>query len=74
MAKIIYHTEDGHEFHIAEGDFIYLKTREGEERNWEWQYITSIHGEIDKIFDQIEGIYDKVKSLLPEDIPMGKLK
>jgi hypothetical protein len=74
MAKLIYHADDGREFHIATEDFIYLKTREGAERNWEWQYITTIHGEINKIFEQAEGMYDRINNLLPKDIPMGELK
>jgi hypothetical protein len=33
MAKVIYHADDGREFHISKGDFIYIKTQEGDERN-----------------------------------------
>ncbi len=58
MARLIYHGDDGREFRIATEDFIYLKTREGAERNLEWQYMTSIHGEINKVFKQADGMYD----------------
>ena len=74
MTKLIYHAEDGREVHISKGYFVYLKTKEGEERNWEWQYIPAIHKAIDRIFKEAEVIYDQVTDLLPKDIPMGKIK
>ena len=74
MAKAIFHADDGREFHITQGSFIYVKTRDGDERNWEWQYISSIHKDIEKIFEQLEEIFQKVENLLPQDIPMGRLK
>lgn len=74
MAKIIYHADDGREFHISKGDFIYIKTQDGDERNWEWQYISAVHKRIEKVFDEAETMYQQILELLPHDIPMGRLK
>jgi hypothetical protein len=74
MAKLIYHADDGREIHISGEDFIYLKTSEGEERNWEWQYIPAIYEDVNQILEDADKMYDRVKRLLPEDMEMGKLK
>jgi len=74
MAKLIYHADDGREIHISRGYFIYLKTEEGDERNWEWQYIPAIHDDINRILEDADKFYDRVKRLLPKDMEMGKIK
>jgi len=55
-------------------DSIYIKTQEGDERNWKWQYITGSHNRIDRVFEQAEIMYSQILELLPHDIPMGRLE
>lgn len=65
-------TRDNREIQISRGNFIFLRDEEGEV-NWEWQYITTIHSQIEEILNRSEEFVDEVKRLLP-DMPMGRLK
>jgi phage pi2 protein 07 len=72
MPNLTIKGRDGRELQIADGGFIYFKDKEGEV-NWEWQYISKIHPQIEKLLARAESMLDEVKELLP-DLPMGSLK
>lgn len=72
MPNLIVKANDGRELQISRGGFVYYKHKEGEV-NWEWQYISNLHEDIEKILERAEGMLDEVKTLLP-DRPMGKIK
>jgi phage pi2 protein 07 len=72
MPNLIVKAQDGRELQISRGGFVYYKDNEGEV-NWEWQYISDLQEDMEKILKRAESMLDEVKSLLP-DSPMGRIK